>query len=414
MFGARRILALVASGGAAVFAAAGAALATITLYLDVLTLAAVVASWRSRHWTGPSRLDSTFAVLVPAHNEEQLIGETVSSLVGQDYPSSRFGVHVVADNCSDRTAELARAAGAEVHERHAPANPGKGPALEWLVAELAARGNVPDAYVVIDADTVADPGFLSAVDDALGSGADVVQGHYSVRNPSTSPVVAFRTAAMAVRTHLRPRGRMAIGGTAGLHGNGMAFRADLLHDRPMSAHLTEDVELQLDLLTVGGTKVRFAPDARVSAEMPVTLEAAEAQHRRWEGGRIDLARRYVPMLVRRSITGGPGGRVAYADAALDVVIPPISVVVAATAAWGVASAARSLPAGRVRRSTGVAVVLLAGQALTVFSALGLVRAPRAVYRSLLGAPRLVAWKVGLWLRVIARPSEATWTRTTRN
>lgn len=383
-----------------------------TAYLDVLTAAA----WWQRAQGDrehPAVVPAQrLAVLVPAHDEEQLIGSTVASLVGQDYPAGRLAVHVVADNCTDRTAELAAAAGAEVHERTDPARPGKGPALEWLLDRLRRRGEPIDAFVFIDADTLAEPGFLEAVDRALAGGASVVQGHYAVRDAEASPVVAFRAAAFALRNYLRPLGRTTVGGTAGLFGNGMAFRADTMAQRQWSDHLTEDAELALDLL-LDGTLVTFARGAMVVAEMPETLEAAESQHERWERGRLDLARRYVPSLMRRTVTGGPLPRRAYADAALEQLVPPLSIIVAATGAWaGLAMLARLVP-GRPLRVPG-AVIVAAGQAATVLSALKMVDAPPSLYRSLLSAPRMVAWKLGLMARVSTRPGEARWVRTARN
>lgn len=386
-------------------------LTAITAYLVALTVAA------SRHRRGPAPRQHTsgshrLAVLVPAHDEERLIGPTVASLVAQEYPADRFAVHVVADNCSDATAARATATGAEVHERSDPARPGKGPALEWLLARLRGRGETIDAFVFVDADTVVDPGFLEAIDRALADGAAVVQGDYAVRDPDASPVIAFRAAALAVRNHLRPLGRTALGGTAGLHGNGMAFRADVMAARRWSDHLTEDAELALDLL-LDGTLVTFAPDARVAAEMPNTLDAAASQNERWERGRLDLARRYLPALIRRMLAGGALPRRAYADAAADLVVPPLSVVVATTGVWTVAATLRSA-APFLRGASRLAYVVAAGQAVTVLSALRMVDAPPSLYRALLSAPRMVTWKLGLLARVVTRPGGDQWVRTERN
>jgi cellulose synthase/poly-beta-1,6-N-acetylglucosamine synthase-like glycosyltransferase len=357
-----------------------------------------------------------FAILVPAHDEEQLIASTVHSLAALDYPVEQFSVHVVADNCTDRTVELARAAGADVHERSDLDDPGKGPALQWLMARLWSRGDDPDAVMFLDADTTIDPGFLRAVDRHLRSGADVVQGHYSVRGVDEAATVAFRAAALAARTFLRPLGRVAIGGSAGLHGNGMVFRRGVMERHQWSNHLTEDVELSLDLL-LDGVKVAFADDARIAAEMPTTLAASRTQHERWERGRLQTARAYVPAMARRSVTGGPAGRVAYADALLDQLVPPFSIVVASTSLWTAVATIGVLlkpQSRRRRRSAAAAAAAMATQAWFVYSALRMTNAPRSVYRSLLGAPRQVAWKVGLWLRVVRRPDDVSWTRTARN
>ncbi len=192
-------------------------------------------------------------------------------------------------------------------------------------------------------------------------------------------MVAFRAAALALRNYLRPLGRTALGGTAGLHGNGMAVRADVMPQQRWTDHLTEDAELALNLL-LDGTLVSFAPDARVEAEMPDTLVAARSQHERWERGRLDLTRRYVPTLLRRVLAGdGLAPRWAYLDAALDQLIPPLSVVVAATGVWNGGVALRRLLPGRGRR-VPLAVIVGAGQAGAVLSALRMIDAPPALYR----------------------------------
>ena len=388
-----------------------AGIATAVGYLSVLTVAA---------WSAPRRRSSQsrearhrFLVLIPAHDEERLVGQTLDSLDAIDYPGELIEVHVVADNCTDATADVVRSRGVEVHERTDQSAPGKGPALQWLRARLEERGVQHDAVVFLDADTTARPGFLREVDRRLSEGERVVQGHYAVRDPGHTPVIAFRSAAFAARNYLRPLGRTRIGGTAGLYGTGMVFATDVLRTRGWSDHLTEDAELQLELLE-DGIKVAFEPAALVEAEMPATTEGSRTQHERWERGRVELTRRFVPGLLRRSVVGGPAGRVAYLDAALDQAVPPFSILVAATTAW--ASLETLAVATRRHRPRHLAVSLAVAGAQTafVFSALRMVGAPRSVYRSLAQAPRMVVWKVVLWLRVLLGGEGTAWVRTARN
>jgi 1,2-diacylglycerol 3-beta-glucosyltransferase len=392
---------------------ARAALLSIAGYLGVLTIAAVRAAGQDKGRANRENVPRhRFVVLIPAHDEERLIGSTLASLERLDYPADLVRVHVVADNCTDGTADIVRSSSAELHERHNVENPGKGPALQWLIAQLDARGDLGDAVVIVDADTAVDPSFITVVDQALVEGAQVVQGHYAVRE-GASDIIAFRAAAMASRTFLRPLGRTAIGGSAGLHGNGMAFRSTLIAGREWSDHLTEDVELHLELL-LDGITVAFAPNARIEAEMPDSLQASRSQHERWERGRLELARRYVPTLVGRAVVGGPSGRVAYADAAMDQLVPPLSVVAAATGAWSAVAALRSV-AGTPRTGD---LVIAAATASTIVGhvlvALRLTGAPPSTYRGLLQTPRMVGWKLGLWLRVLLGRRSVAWTRTSRN
>jgi cellulose synthase/poly-beta-1,6-N-acetylglucosamine synthase-like glycosyltransferase len=396
--------------------AVDAGLVVVVGYLVALTGAAWMAARRRDADQAPRPVPQRrFVVLVPAHNEEAMIGTTLDSLAAQHYPAALFAVHVVADNCSDETVAVTRGRGVEVHEHIAPDQGGKGPALEWLLRRLWERGDRHDAVVVVDADTTVSPGFLAAVDAAFSQAARVVQGYYSVREPELSTAASFRSAALAARHYLRPLGRTFVGGSAGLYGNGMAFAADVLRTHRWTNHLTEDIELQMELL-LAGTRVRFAPAAVVEAEMPHTLDASRSQHERWERGRLDMARRYVPKLVRQAARGGPAGRVAYLDAALDLLVPPFSVLVAGTTVWTGVAVLRSFIAPRraTRRSLLIAALAVAGEMVYVLSALRLARAPASVYRALLGAPKFVVWKVRLWGRMVVRGHTVTWVRTSRN
>ena len=153
----------------------GVALGAISGYLAVLTGAAWWARRRGLDRTAVAAEPShRFLVLVPAHDEEQLIGSTLDSLRALDYPAEMVSVHVVADNCGDQTAMVARAHGAEAHERHAPDDGGKGPALQWLLGRLRGRGEPHDAVAIIDADTTVHPKFLRVMDAKLAAGAEAV------------------------------------------------------------------------------------------------------------------------------------------------------------------------------------------------------------------------------------------------
>jgi hypothetical protein len=391
----------------------GLAVGAVSAYLSALTGAAWLARRRGLGRTAvPATPSHRFAVLVPAHDEEQLIGSTLDSLAALEYPGDLVKVHVVADNCTDRTADVARSHGVEVHERVAPGAGGKGPALQWLLARLRDRGETPDAVVIVDADTTVNPTFLRVMDAKLAAGAQAVQAYYAVRDAEATPVTAFRSAALAARHYLRPLGRTVAGGSCGLYGNGMVFETDLLARHGWTNHLTEDIELQLELL-LEGRRVAFAPDAVVEAEMPTTLEGSRTQHQRWERGRLEMVKRYAPRLLQRSVESRGRDRLAYADAVADQLVPPFSVIVVATAGWSVLMLGRAL-VGRGWRPAGMAAAAAAAQAVYVFSALRMVDAPPVVYRSLLGAPRLVVWKLRLWAEMLVRRRDVAWVRTARN
>lgn len=386
------------------------------VYLATISAAAWVGSvWPRSAAPSTPPPSRRFSILIPAHDEERLIASTIDSLTAQDYPPDLFDIHVVADNCTDATAEIANAHGAHVHPRTAPDDPGKGPALEWLMSRLESRDRLADTVVFLDADTTAEPTFLGELDRHMSDDRPAVQVHYAVRDDAASPLVAYRAASFAARNYLRPLGRVTLGGTAGLAGNGMAFTRDTIRGHRWSNHLTEDAELALELLREGIT-VGFVPTARIEAEMPANLDAARSQHNRWEQGRLDLARRYVPALLRDALRGSPAGRVASIDAALDTLLPPLSVVVSTSAGYGVIAFARTLvrPSTANRRDALLAAAALGCVGLYVISALELAGMPRRTYRALVGAPKLIAWKVAQWGGVLLRPRDDGWIRTARN
>jgi 1,2-diacylglycerol 3-beta-glucosyltransferase len=358
---------------------------------------------------------SRFRVMIPAHNEQAVIHRGLQTLQLLDYPADLFEVHVVADNCSDDTADIVRRHGFTAHERVDAEHPGKGPALNWLFDRLDAAGDDFDAVVVVDADTSVHPDFLKAMDTALQAGHRAAQGYYGVLEPSASTSASIRYAALACRHHLRPAGRQRLGGSVGLYGNGMMFSRDLMQSFRWTGHLTEDMELQNELL-LAGIKVAYVPGAAIAAEMPNTVAAATGQNERWERGRIEMAQRYVPELLRRVVTGPSSLRVAHVDAVLDHVTPPLSVLVAADAAALVG--ASSLAIFRGRRGDKLLLLFAASSCVVlvahVLAALRAVGAPKSVYRSLLAAPRMIVWKLALWARVATKPEQATWERTTRN
>lgn len=395
------------------FAAVSAGVAAApSAYLAIVSLAGLLPARSERRERGSAPV-TRFAILVPAHDEAAGIGATLDSFHSLDYPRELFSVHVVADNCTDGTAEVVRRSGWNAHERSAPAAPGKGPALNWLNDRLAAGREPFDAVVVVDADTTLDPGFLLAMDAQVRHGVQVAQGYYSVRDPDLSPAAGFRFAALACRHHLRPLGRCRLGGSAGLYGNGMVFAREVSREHPWSGHLVEDAELQNELL-LAGHRVTYVPDAVLRAEMPHSLSDATSQNQRWERGRIELARRYVPRLLAALATD-PTLRVARADAVCDHLVPPLSVLatvqLGVTAVHAAGAAAGHRPS---RWALGIDLAALAALAGHTFAGLASVGAPPERYTALLSAPRQVAWKVGLWAKSLRPGEDVAWTRTRRN
>lgn len=378
-------------------------LAAITGYLLLLTAAAFFA--RRTTPARPGAPTTRFVIMIPAHNEERLLPQTLANLAELDYPRELYAIHVVADNCTDRTAELARRNGAVAHERFDNTLRGKGYALEWLLQRIWERGEPHDAVLILDADSVVSANFLRVMDARIARGERVIQGYYAVRQPEGAWSAGLRSVALIVLHYLRPQGRMVLGGSTGLKGNGMVFAADILREHRWSASLTEDIEYHMELI-LAGERAMFAPDAVVWAEMPDSLGAAQSQNERWEKGRMEMVRRFVPRLLRESLR-----RRSFLlfDAAAEQLIPPFSVVAGASGAVLLAALALRGPLG-----VAVAAAIVIGQALYVFAGLALAGAPWAIYRSLLFAPVFVGWKLWLYARLLLGIKPRDWVRTARN
>jgi len=384
---------------AAYLAMLAAALLAV-LYLAVLAAAA----FRFRKQVAPPAAWPPLLVVIPAHDEEGQVADTVRSVLACDYPADRLAVLVLADNCSDATAAAAASAGARVVERRDPERRGKGQALDWLFRERSEALDGFAAVAVVDADSRLDPAFAREMASSLAApGASVVQGFYGVLNPGDSWRTRLIAAALCVFHHLRPAGREAMGGTAGLRGNGMGFSAEVLRRLGWPAgSVVEDAEFSLILL-LEGIRVRYNPDAVVLAEMAVTGRQATSQRRRWEAGRAGLLAAYGLRLGRRVF--GPGG-LAMLDALADLAVPPLAVLVLGLAAL-----------------TGIAwfwhpptlPLCLAGDAsLAAFVLCGLAirRANLATWLALFAAPVYILWKVPLYAAMLLTRRQG-WIRTRR-
>ncbi len=373
-------------------------------YLFALTL-------RSGRAAPPECRDprSRFQFIVPAHDEATGIGRTVESLLGVDYPRELFEVVVVADNCKDDTAALARAAGARVLERFDDTRRGKGYALAHAFEACIAEGRV-DAVVVVDADSVVSSNLLRAFDARLQAGASAVQADYAVRNVDDG----WRTRLMAIAFGMfhvvRSTGRENLGVSCGLRGNGMCFTRQLLAEVPHDAFsVVEDVEYGIRL-GERGYRVHYAGEAHVYGDMVASERASRSQRERWEGGRAQMAKRHAIPLLRRALAER---NPMLADLAMDVLVPPLSVLVAAT----IAGSAASLALAAVTRRPNAAMVMFgaSGAFLLAYGVRGWQVSGTGArgLASLAYAPGYMAWKATLPLRRRGKAAESQWVRTER-
>ena len=238
-----------------------------------------------------------FMAVVPAHNEETVIRNLVESLVAQDYPKELYDVYVIADNCTDATAEIAKEAGAKVLKRFDEANKTKGHALNWFIKQKIEEDADYDAMCVFDADNIVDKNFLKNMNKKLCQGEEVVQGYRDIKNPTDSWIASGYAIFYWMMHRFYHLARYNLGLSPLLNGTGFMVKFDLLKPHGwQTVTLTEDIEYSL-INIAEGRKLGWAVDAIVYDEQPVTFKASWSQRSRWTVGHLQCMKEYTKSLI---------------------------------------------------------------------------------------------------------------------
>jgi cellulose synthase/poly-beta-1,6-N-acetylglucosamine synthase-like glycosyltransferase len=346
-------------------------------------------------------------VLVPAHNEALGIRETIKSISRELAPGDR--VLVVADNCTDPTALIARESGAEVAERSDPMRQGKGYALQAGLVQLAA-GQPPEIVVVVDADCRLQAGCLDVLVARVASTGRPAQACYLMTPPAAPRGVDVVSAlAVLVKNRVRPLAMSRLGFPCLITGSGSAFPWNTLQAHTFEGdNLVEDMQLGVDL-ALAGSPASYCDDAVLFAALPDRPAAFVSQRRRWEHGHLGTLTTQVPRLGLKFLKTG---RIGLDALLVDLAVPPLSLVdainllVAAVCVTAACLGAGWLPAG------------LCAAALALLSAsVGLAwwRFARASmpFRVLLSVPVYVLAKLPLYASFVFRRQNA-WIRTARS
>ncbi|WP_449432914.1 glycosyltransferase family 2 protein [Pseudomonas putida] len=260
------------------------------------------------------------AVLVPAHDEAAVIVSTLDSILAQLREGDRL--LVVADNCTDQTAVLARAAGVEVVERQHEQLRGKGYALDFGVQWL--REAPPQVVIVIDADCQVGAGCIDQLAQRCIESGRPVQALYLMHAGQGAGLkVQVAEFAWRVKNLVRPRGWARVGLPCQLMGTGMAFTwHDLAASDLATGHLVEDLKLGLDFCGHGKPPL-FCPLAQVSSRFPTSQEGLASQRTRWEHGHLGVLLAEGPRLIRRSLACRNWPLLAMA---VDLLVPPLALL----------------------------------------------------------------------------------------
>ena len=242
-----------------------------------------------------------FAMIVAAHNEEVVIGKLIESMLNQDYPRELFDVFVIADNCTDNTAKIARKYGVYVYERFNKEQKGKGYALEWIFNKIFNMQKKYDAVAIFDADNLVSKNWCKEINSKMLDGYKVVQGYIDSKNPNDSWIATSYSIAFWTQNRMYQLARANAGLSNQIGGTGFAIDTKVLQEFGWGATcLTEDLEFSCKLI-LNGEKVGWAHDAIIYDEKPLTLKQSWVQRRRWMQGFTDVASRYFFKLLKKGI-----------------------------------------------------------------------------------------------------------------
>ncbi len=279
----------------------------------------------------------SIAILIPAHNEEKGIQATLKSILAQATINTR--VVVIADNCSDNTAELAREMGVEAIERQNQDFRGKGFALDFGINFLK-QNNPPEILVIFDADCQISTGAIAALAQAVQEHGRAVQGLYLIQAAENAKIsTRLSEFAYVVKSWTRPLGASRLGMPMQLMGSGMAFPWPQIANSNLShGSIVEDMKLGIDLASAQKAP-KFCPEAFISSVFPEHQEGEQSQRKRWEHGHLGMiVQEGLPMLWR----GIKSFDIEMIGMALDLCVPPVALLFLLSAAFAVFSSALAL------------------------------------------------------------------------
>ena len=243
----------------------------------------------------PTDQSKRYAVLIAARNESAVISNLIGSIKGQDYPSDKLDVYVVADNCTDNTAQIARSCGATVFERFDKNNVGKGYALNFLLKKISVEKGIRhyDAYFIFDADNILEKNYVTEMDKAFSAGSRVVTSYRNSKNYGQSWVASGYALWFLREARYLNNPRSLLGVSGAVSGTGFMVSSEVFENNNGWKHhlLTEDIEFSVDMI-IRGEKIGYCHDAMFYDEQPVTFRQSWRQRLRWAKGFLQVYRNY--------------------------------------------------------------------------------------------------------------------------
>ena len=239
-----------------------------------------------------------FMAIIPAHNEEFVIKNLIESLKVQNYPKELYDIYVIADNCTDNTAAIAKEAGAIVYKRFDEANKTKGHALQWFLKQKIEENADYDAFCIFDADNIVEKDFIKNMNKKLCQGEEVVQGYRDIKNPTDTWVSAGYAIFYWMMNRFYHLARYNLGLSPLINGTGFMVKFDVVKPNGwQTVTLTEDIEFSL-INIAKGKKLGWATDAVVYDEQPTTFMQSWSQRSRWTVGHLQCMKHYTGDLAK--------------------------------------------------------------------------------------------------------------------
>ena len=264
------------------------------LYLVLVSLCSLV---KLKEKPLKVKKDHRFMAIIPAHNEEAVVANLIESLKQQTYNKELYDIYVIADNCTDNTAKVAREAGAIVYERFDETKKTKGYALNWFLQQKIKEDAPYDAFFVFDADNIVDKNFIKNMNKKLCQGEDVVQGYRDIKNPSDNWITAGYAIFYWQMHRFYHLARYNLGLSPLLNGTGFMVKFDVVKPQGWdTVTLTEDIEFSLKRI-IKGKKLGWATDAIVYDEQPTGFKQSWSQRSRWTVGHMQCIKTYTKQLA---------------------------------------------------------------------------------------------------------------------
>ncbi len=351
---------------------------------------------------------NSFAVIIPAHNEELLIGRLIESASNIDYPAEYTELIIVADNCIDQTADIAIERGIKCLIRKDESNRGKPYALDWALRQIAK--DEYDAYVIIDADTTIDSAFLKAMNAKLNKGAEAIQGYFDIMNPRDSWLTRLAVLPGILKFKMRYAVKEKLKLSCPLMGNGMCFSRNIIEKYGWNAYsITENWEYFVKLL-LNGHRVNYEHNAIIYSHAVTALSHGETQRKRWLKGQLGVLFDYYKDIIKRVVMNKS---IVALDALIELLLPSYSMLLIWTIGTFFILVFLSWIDVRYIWLRNTSAVLVLAQVIYCLYAFALSKPSVKTWISLAYIPLFLFWKLVVTIKGVFELKDKTWVKTDR-